>query len=228
MDSKRLWPRAMIRRLLLDHEIGLASRILIVGLAQAPLGSRLQHLGLEVSQLDESSAQVMCGRRASAEVTIDHWREGEPVPVNAQSFDLVLIREHSAFRESLVTPQMALTLADLLAVLRPGGNLILSDQLADEGRIAGHEPERLQQMLSQFPGLVRQFTFRESLFSTESLRRLASLRTRRRRTMLSLTLPQVSIERNQWRKLALRLEKESDPVRCREASIEFDSERRAA
>ena len=228
MDSSRLWPRAMVRRLLLDHEIGLASRVLIVGLAQAPLGCRLQHLGLEVSHLDESSEQVMSGRRACAELTIDHWREGEPIPVNPQSFDLVLIREHSAFRENLYSPRTTQTLADLLSVLRPGGNLILTGQYADTGAIEGHDPACLQQMFAQLPGLVRQFTFRESLFSTESLRRIVSTRTRQRRTMLSFTLPPVSIERNQWRKLALGLEEGHNSGCCREASLGNETGRRAA
>lgn len=206
VDPNPLWPRALLRRLLLHHRIGIGSRILVVGLVHEPLAAQLTPFGLQLHELDERPDHVLAARREHAELRIDHWREGEPLPLaDDLRFDLVLVRDRAEFHQASISPRVTQLTADLLSVLVPGGSLVFAGEFSAHEQVLGHSPDCLGRMLSEFSGTFSRTRIRRSLWSPAVWHRLLTTGRREAREMISLTIPDTDISRTQWRREALRI-----------------------
>lgn len=205
-DRNRRWSRAMLRRLLTRHRIGIGARILVVGFAHGPLGYWLSRFGFSVCELDASPQNVLQARREHPNLKSDHWRSGEPLPLEPdEQFDLVLVREREELRQNAFCPRVTLLVADLLSLLRPGGALVFADGYHPSGELTGHQPDCLAYMLSGFPGSVTRKQFRRSLWSPRTWWSVMTSGRRGRRHMVSLTIPEANHDRTFWRRQGARI-----------------------
>mgnify|MGYP002624694301 CR=1 FL=1 len=144
-------PSRARRALLVGNGLGPASRVLVVGGGSEDLMRCLDGLGLLVSGFEASPVELAALRRKSP---MYDWRgggSGETSFLPDHTFDLIIVRQHPSYEESLTGTESFRTTADFLAALRPGGTVAF---LGAPKEHSATPPEAvLSQHLAAFPGL---------------------------------------------------------------------------
>jgi SAM-dependent methyltransferase len=139
--------RHELRRLLMNRQLRPGSRVLDAGCGEGELIRFLRHLGLEADGFDERSnglPETIGARIAS----------GEPLLFPAHSYQLVLARQLTEYQENLLGGAALAATARLLALVRPGGWLIMTFR-ARVTQGAGHSAACYQSHLTRFALDVR-------------------------------------------------------------------------
>jgi SAM-dependent methyltransferase len=180
-------PRPVLRHLLESQEIGIGSRVLEVGCGRGELVAFLDHLGIDVTGLDESTEDLTLAREAAPRVDlycgpIESW-----LPFDDGRFDMVLIRQAAAYEGNLTSSKCLTGTANLLRYLRPGGALTFLRR--SEYGVPGHEVACYARHLSHFPGTCRVSHLPTSLTSWEACRWMLGLPMREAFQTITLQLP---------------------------------------
>ncbi len=201
-------PRAVLRHLLLDHQVGLGSRVLDVGCGHGELVHHLDNLGIDANGLDESPDNVDCAKRleprsdfqlvtAPAVQSLEHIGNDEPL-------DLIVVRHLTTYDGNLFGASSFQATAKLLQHLRPGGWLVflVHRDTAERREDTRHDVACFARHLSSFPGTCRVSHFADCELSTIANDWLHGHRHHGEFLVTSLRAPQVRMSAAVWQQLA--------------------------
>jgi SAM-dependent methyltransferase len=201
-------PRAVLRHLLLAHQVGLRSRVLDVGCGHGELVHYLVDLGIDAAGLDESPDNIACAKRleprsdfqlvmAPAEQSLEHIGNDEPL-------DLIVVRHLTTYDGSLFCASSFQATAKLMQHLRPGGWLVFLVH-RDTGRSSvdtPHDVACFARHLSSFPGTCRVSHFADCELATIANDWLHLHRHHGEFLATSFRAPQVPMSAAAWQHLA--------------------------
>jgi SAM-dependent methyltransferase len=197
-------PRRILRHLFLSRRIRPGYRILDVGCGSGALSRFLDPFAVDVVGLDASPAQIARARRKSPELEF-HCIDSGPLPVVGQQFDLVLARKVPAYAGDLMCQTALTATANLLACLRPGGELLIisRQEPTAEDRLGGHRRSCFARHLGSFPGICRVLSLPDPWWNWESVRRLCLWQPRGSFSTAVLRIPEVPRTYAQWYSIAV-------------------------
>lgn len=203
-------PRAVVRHLLFEHQIGLGSRVLVVGCGHGELVNFFDDLGMDASGLDESPENVSWATEheprsdfqlvaSPAEVSLEHIGNDEP-------HDLIVVRHLTTYDGNLFCPSSFLATAKLLQHLRPNGwfTFVVHRDNIRRSDCESHEVACFARHLSFFPGTCRVSHFADCELSTIANDWLHLHRHYGEFLVASLQVPHVSLSANEWQRLAIQ------------------------
>ena len=197
-------PRRVLRHLLLSHDVGPASRVLVAGCSDGELVRDLDRLGLMTVGYDESAEQIRTARSLTPHLELICGPADHPLRLAEREFDLVIVRELSVYRHNLHTAEAYGTTAALLACVKPGGHLVFLthwDAQAPGLRLR-HAPACYASHLGQLPGLCTTAEFVEGLGHADAWKRVLGGGVRAGYLITTLRLPSEPISRVAWQHLA--------------------------
>lgn len=213
-------PRAVLRHLLLEHRIGLGSRVLDVGCGHGELVHYLDDLGMDAVGLDESSDNVEAARRfeprsdfqlvtAPAEQSLDHIADNQPL-------DLIVVRHLTSYDGNLFCPSSFHATARLLGHLRPGGwfTFLVHRARTRHADKRSHEVTCFARHLSSFPGTCRVSHFADGDLMTLATDWLLGHRHSGEFLAASLRIPQQPVSASDWQLFAITAAASFDDACC--------------
>lgn len=122
-------PRRLLRYLFETGHVAIGSRVLDVGCGGGSLLRFLNELCLDATGLDESPQNIETARALAPELSLYCGRAQDPLPFAEHTFNLVLARDLSVYEGELFSYGALLSTARLLAAIRPGGHLLIVQQV---------------------------------------------------------------------------------------------------
>jgi SAM-dependent methyltransferase len=220
-------PRADLRQLIRDHEIGIGSKVLDVGCGVGDVVRYLRFLAIDASGLCHSADEAARASRAVPDGDFFWAAVSQGIPLAEHQFDAVLIRDLRENEGDLFSRAALAATANLLACVRPGGLLLArvrcSDESPDNG--GGHTLACYAQQLSAFPGKCRVSGPSTGCGKWHPLKRLFAIRPDSAILTASLKIPEDPISRAEWHRLAAHAsEKRSAPCCNRSNAAAGESE----
>lgn len=201
-------PSAVMRHLLLEHQIGWGSRVLDVGCGHGELVHFLDDMGIEAVGLDESAENLTWAQNleprsdfqlvtAPAEHSLDHIVDDEPL-------DLIVVRHLTTYEGDLFSPASFQASAKLLQHLRPGGwlSFLVHRHTTHQRGADSHELACFARHLSFFPGTCHVSHFADCELSTIAYDWLHLHRHHGEYLVASLRIPQTHIDASEWHRWA--------------------------
>lgn len=203
-------PRAVVRHLLFSHQIGMGSRVLVVGCGHGELVRFFDDLGMDAAGLDESQENVTRASEyeprsdfqlvlAPAEQSLEHIGNDEP-------HDLIVVRHLTTYDGNLFCPSSFLATAKLLQHLRPNSWLtfVVHRDGSRSSETESHEVACFARHLSFFPGTCRVSHFADCELSTLANDWLHLHRHYGEFLVASLRVPHVALSAHEWQRLAIQ------------------------
>lgn len=193
-------PRRLLRHLFLPQNLGVGGRLLDVGCGTGDLTQFCHLLGVESVGLDEHADRVSAARRAAPQLDFFHVDLDQPLPVLDQTFDIVLARDLAAHRRNMQSAETLAATANLLATVRPGGQLVLLARADHDGGSSDdwHASDCLARHLKSFPGSPCVVDLRDPLTPFAAVRWMLGRRTQPGFRIGTVTTPREPICRRQW------------------------------
>jgi SAM-dependent methyltransferase len=193
-------PRRLLRHLFLPEKLGLGGRLLDIGCGAGELTQFCNLLGVETVGLDERADRVTAARRAAPQLDFFHVKLDQPLPVLDQTFDIVLVRDLAVHRLSLRSADALAATANLLATVRPGGQLVLLARADHDGGTTDdwHAPNCLARHLGTFPGSNRVVDLYDWPMPFAAITWMLGRHVRPGFRIATLTTPREAISRRQW------------------------------
>ncbi|MBI5757704.1 MAG: class I SAM-dependent methyltransferase [Planctomycetales bacterium] len=193
-------PRRLLRHLFLPQHLGMGGRLLDVGCGTGELTRFLDLLSVETVGIDASPAMIHAARQAAPHIDYFCADPDQSLPVPDHYFEFVLARDLAAHQHNLLSFAAHATTANLLATLRPGGELVL---LAREDHDGGphddwHLPNCLSLHLAAFPGACRVVYLNDWLTPPVAWRWIVEHQPRPGYLTATLKIPNQPIGRQQW------------------------------
>jgi SAM-dependent methyltransferase len=220
----------MLKHLFFRRRLDPGARILDAGCSGGELTRFLHELGMEPVGLDPSEEAVAAAKRQAPHLSYYCARTEQRLPVTSKQFDLVLARELHPYDGDLFSLEAARSTANLLACLRPGGELILISRIAPgiEDHPGGHLRSCFARHLGAFPGLCRVSFLPDPLFCRSTLRWMLGAQPRCGYATAALRIPETPIELEEWQGLATAMAGRSQALCCRWAGEQVQPARRRA
>ncbi|MBM3969313.1 MAG: class I SAM-dependent methyltransferase [Planctomycetes bacterium] len=203
-------PRAVVRHLLFTHQIGMGSRVLVVGCGHGELVHFFDDLGMDAGGLDESPDNVDWAAEheprsdfrlvsSPAEASLEYIRNDEP-------YNLIVVRHLTTYNGNLFCPSSFLATAKLLQNLRPNGwfTFLVHRDNSRPSNCEAHEVSCFTRHLSFFPGTCRVSRFADCELSTIANDWLHLHRHHGEFVVVSLRIPHVALSATEWRRLAIQ------------------------
>ncbi|MCA9114657.1 MAG: methyltransferase domain-containing protein [Planctomycetaceae bacterium] len=217
-----VWPRHLLRHLLLDHNTGVGSRVLHVGQDGGELVRFLTHLGIQADQLDDDPAArhtAAAGRpgRESTDFPRCHYAgPAEDIPFESHQFDLIIVDRLHAWAGTLNSPEALLTTARLLSAVKPGGYLavVRRSGTTDFQSADGHRAACYAELLTRFPGTVTTTDLPEGLTRSETWNWVLGRRPRPGYSIATVQIPSEGISRNHWLQTAILASSQTGGTGC--------------
>ena len=175
------WPRRVLRHLVLGHGLGVGSRVLDTGRDSGQLVRFLNGLHLEASSLPRGD-EAVAGTVASAE----------------DRYDLVIVRDLPAHRQSHSGAEAFEETADLLAQVSPGRCLSF---LLHDGRAVDRVAADVERHLRRFPGTCITTTFSEGVMPVLPWQWITGHSPHGGFAMVTLRVPAAPLSREDWQRL---------------------------
>lgn len=155
-------PRKVLRQLIFSHEIGIGSRVLVAGSQQGELVRYFDRLGIAAQGLVESADALAALRQTAPHLDFHQARADHFVPIEADQFDLVLLRGLDVHRGNLLSSTALTATAQLISCVRPGGFLAILGRVSETSNDgnAGHADSCYAEHLSCFSKFVKTAQFR--------------------------------------------------------------------
>jgi SAM-dependent methyltransferase len=146
-------PRRILSRLVKSARLGVGSSVLDVGCQRGELAHYLASLGIHCTGISESPQEITEAWRNSPRCEFHRATINKPLPIVDGEFDLILVRESSAFRTPMLSRRAFAHTLQLLPSLRPGGCLAFLTRHGDqESAVEGHEVSCYARHLALLPG----------------------------------------------------------------------------
>lgn len=209
-------PRRLLRHLFLPQHLGMGGRLLDVGCGTGELTRFLDLLSVETVGIDASPAMIHAARLAAPHIDYFCADPDQALPVEDHYFEFVLARDLAVHQRNLLSFEAFATTANLLATLRPDGELVL---LAREDHDGGqhddwHTPNCLAHHLSAFPGMCRVVYLNDWLTPPSAWRWIVEHQPRPGYLTATLKIPNRLISRQEWLDFAVAADERSDQPCC--------------
>jgi SAM-dependent methyltransferase len=146
-------PRRVLSRLLTATGIGVGYSILDIGCGAGELVGYFDSLGIRSAGIDETARNVMDARRNVPDCEFYRASIDDPWPSLQAQFDLILIRDSSAYQGGMLSRPAFVATSRLLARIRPGGHLAFLTHIEpSESATTSHQISCFDQHLSSLPG----------------------------------------------------------------------------
>ena len=223
-------PTRVLKHALVGHGLHFGGRVLLVGgVGEFELDRFLEGLGYRIDVIDQSFARPEGSRNPLLPNEFYDSTSGESAPTAPEEFDLILVQDLRVYGDNLLEQQSRAATANLLARLRPGGDLIfIQKQIKARNAKVGHHANCWNQHLACFPGQVESTAFRESLFEQSQWDWLFGTREHADYFTVTLQSPHETLGRDVWREVARRGPFTAQTSCCLEESFATKRVRRAA
>lgn len=212
LDRTRI-PGRVLSHLLNSARVGVGATILDVGCGRGELAAYLDSLGFQATGLDESPENVCEARRQARHCEFHCASIADPLPGLRTEFDLVLMRQTSAYDCAMLSRAAFAATWQLVARVCPGGCLAFLAPLSSSAMsAAGHRHSCFARHVGALPG---DRDFQEILDGVPVARTVRSL-TGRNATgygFAVLRLPRQPLTRAQWER-AIETAVRADAAPC--------------
>jgi SAM-dependent methyltransferase len=192
-------PRKVLSRLLSATNVGVGFRVLDIGCGCGELAAYLDSLGVPCTGFDESPMNVMEARRAVPDCEFTCGTISGSVPGPQVGFDLVLVREASVFRTSLLSPATLSATLQLLSRVRLGGCLAFLARIGSGSPTAGgHRFSCYARHLGSLPGKYDLHEMPDGPILARSFRTLAAGQNGSGHAIAVLRLPAQPLSQDEW------------------------------
>jgi hypothetical protein len=199
------WPIRLWHRLLVDSRVPFGGRVLVVGCRRPEVVKALDECAFDVDGLDDQQSVVESASRLFPKFAFTFSPLDQTLPVPAQAFDLVLVQDTAAYRRDLLEPSARLATANILACLKPHGQLFFIRRMAGEVEVAaGHRRNCWTKHLACFPGVTETAVFFDPWFSRTTWNWLRGLTPRGSHLVVRHELPLELLHRETWIRCARR------------------------
>lgn len=199
------WPVSLWQRLLIDHEMPLGGRVLVIGCRHPEVVAYLDGCSFDVDGVDDQPANVAAAARQYPNYNFTFARLEEQSPTAPHEVDLVLVHEADLYQRNLLEPQLRQATAQLLACLKPHGQLVFVRRLAgDQEAEAGHQAGCWSRHLACFPGETELTVLPDPWFSPATWNWLRGKSPRGRHLLIRHEVPLKLLSPLEWFSYARR------------------------
>ncbi len=192
--------RRVLRHLLCSRRVGIGSRVLDAGCGGGHLTQFLHQLAIDAAGVDASEIAIEQARRAAPHLQFACVPDGEKLPFAEQEFDLVVARSLISHQADLLGAAALHVTANLLSVVRPGGELVLvarfEPQWADQP--GGHLRSCFARHFAPFPGQCKVSYIADSLLTPAAWKWVVGRQPRWGYVAAALRIPERPIPHAQW------------------------------
>ncbi len=206
-------PRRIVRNLLFSNNLTVGSRVLDVGCGHGELVHRLRRLGVEADGFDESISAV---ELAEANVPIAKFFSEIDSLAEAEPYDCIIVRNFSAFDDSLLSHQALHASARFFSSLIPRGRLVFLTRLEpatyEFNSPTSHTLSCFAQHLTVFPGTCSIQDIPDSITARRSWRWIVGQVPRAGYLKAQIQIPSRQLTWEDWSRTAeegVRAESES-------------------
>jgi SAM-dependent methyltransferase len=196
-------PRRVLSRLVDTTQMGVGYRVLDVGCARGELAAYLDSLGIRCVGIDESAVHVIEAKRSVPACEFHCGSIGEALAALKGGFDLVLVRDVSAFQASLLSPAAFAVSFQLLARVRPGACLAFLARI-DTGvaAVGAHRLGCFTRHVSSLPGTYDLHEIPDGGIFTKTFRSREAGQQGCGYVVAVLRLPPQPLSQEQWKQIA--------------------------
>jgi hypothetical protein len=225
------WPVRLWQRLLVESRVPMGGRVLVIGCRQPEVVEILSECSFDVAGIDDDPVQVDAANRLFPRYSFSFCRLDEPLAAMNCACDLLLVHEVEAYRRDLLDISVRLMTANLLACLKPRGQLVVIRRLAGDRDVsAGHHPDCWAKHLACFPGTTVRDQFADPWFSRSTWNWLRGQSPRGSHLVVRHEVPLELYPRDAWVRCARRGQIPDRAACCPAAasSTQPQTQRRAA
>lgn len=218
------WPVRLWHRLLVDSHVPFGGRVLVIGCRHPEVVEILDECSFDVSGMDDQPATVETANRLFPKFSFTIGRLDEPLPEMTHAFDLVLVHEVEAYRRDLLDVSVRLVAANLLACLKPHGQMFAIRRLSGTVDVdAGHSRECWLKHLSCFPGVTETVQFSDPWFSRSTWNWLCGRSPRGSHLVVRHEVPLELYSRDAWIRCARRGQTNGRGACCAAVAAQADT-----
>jgi hypothetical protein len=199
------WPVGLWHRLLIDSGVPFGGRVLVIGCRHPELVAALDACAFEVEGVDDRHNVVETASRLFPKFRFTFSRLDDLLSVPNCSFDLVLVHDVEAYRHDLLDLSARLATANVLASLKPRGQLFVIRRMIGESELSvGHRGDCWTKHLSCFPGTTETAAFRDGWFTRATWNWIRGRTARAAHLVVRHELPLELLPRDAWIRCARR------------------------
>lgn len=199
------WPVRLWHRLLVDSHVPFGGRVLVIGCRHPEVVEYLDECSFDVAGLDDRAGTVAAANRLFPKFTFSFGRLDEPLPAMNHAFDLVLVHDAEAFCRDLIDVSVRWVTANLLACLKPHGQLFVIRRLSGAAEVGtGHQRSCWLKHLACFPGVTETVELADPWFSRSTWNWLRGRSPRGYHLVVRHEIPLELYSREAWIRCARR------------------------
>lgn len=196
-------PTRLLKHVLTGHGLRLGGRVLVAGCGHGELVAFLDGIAYSVDAIDDRMDGIEISRKRFPRFEFHYARLDEAIPAPLDEFDLILVQDLSVYRDNLMELKTRSATANLLACLKPGGELVfIGKQTGQAGCRSGHQPACWNRHLACFPGQLTTRHYRESFFQNARWDWLVGRREHNDYFTATLQTPSEKLTREFWQEFA--------------------------
>lgn len=188
-------PSRLLRRVLGDGKHIVGEHVLIAGSHSGEIAEWMDGLGFDVEAIDDSQERVLARQRCGTRVDIQFARLDGSVELGEMPFDLILADRLNLHQDNLLGLSARLATAELLAHLKPGGELVIVQEPDHPGH---HSVACWTRHLACFPGRLETYEYPTPFLRRQLSRWVAGLTRPDPFLTVSLKIPQERLTLLEW------------------------------
>ncbi|WP_397571159.1 class I SAM-dependent methyltransferase [Schlesneria sp. T3-172] len=198
-------PVRMMKQILVSRNVPFGGRVLVAGCGHGELVAFLDGIAYQVDAVTDSPEEIEQLRKRCPQYDFHYARLDEAVGAPPDVFDLILVQDLCVYRNNLLDLGTRSATANLLACLKPGGDLVfVRKQDGPMGCGTGHEAGCWKRHLACFPGQITINQYPESFFGRSTWDWFCGNRDHGDYFTVTMQSPPEKLNRNFWRDFARR------------------------
>ena len=223
-------PTRLLRQVLVGHGLHLGGRVLVAGCGHGKLVAFLDAIAYDVDAVDDSVDGIEDAQRLFPRFQFHYARLDEAIPAPTDEFDLILVQDLCVYRDNLLELKTRSATANLLACLKPGGDLVFvrehgGPMACGKGK---HDAECWKRHLACFPGQLEMKEYHESFLESAHWDWLVGKRPHHDYYTVTLQTPPEKLNQSFWRDFARRGLMTGQASCCAREAGKVDPHRRVA
>ncbi len=156
-------PARLLRRVLVGGNHTIGQHVLVAGDHCGEMAEWLDELGFDVEAIDDSMERLSARQHSGARFEI-HFAKLDGSDNLGAPYDLIIADDVNMHRENLLSLRARVATAELLAQLKPEGELVI---VREPGTLGHHDVACWTRHLACFPGKLETIEYPTPLFSRE-------------------------------------------------------------
>lgn len=209
-------PQRLLRHLFLGRDVRPGSRVLDVGCGDGSLTRFLDQLSIHAVGVDPSAADITRARRAAPHLEFYCSTPEQPLPLPEHRFDLAVVRNSAVWCGNLLDSRALMATANLLATLRPGGELVIVSRLEAnwENQPGGHLRSCFARHMGCFSHACKVSYLADPVTARSTWRWMLGKQPRWGYLTAAMRIPEQDLSRAAWQAVAARECNRPHPVCC--------------